>query len=104
MLPRTTEGLETGWHLFPIQIRPESGISRARFQAFMESRGVDTRMVWSGNILRQPAFRTIEHRVAGSLDNADRVMATGLILPCNHGMDDEDVDYVCATVEEFVQV
>ena len=56
VLPRTLEGLDTGWHMFPILIRPESGVRRAEFQQHMESHGVDTRMVWTGNVLRQPAF------------------------------------------------
>ena len=56
VLPRQLEGLETGWHMFPFLIRPESGIRRAELQHHMESHGIDTRMVWTGNVLRQPAF------------------------------------------------
>jgi CDP-6-deoxy-D-xylo-4-hexulose-3-dehydrase len=103
VLPRTLEGLDTGWHLYPILIRAESGIRRADFQQHMESNGVDTRMVWTGNALRQPAFKGIEHRVAeGGLPNADLVMEQGLVLPSSHGLDDADVDYVCETAEAFL--
>ena len=104
VLPRTLDGLETGWHMFPLTIRPESGINRGDFQQHMERNGVDTRMVWTGNVLRQPAFKTIEHRVApGGLPNADAVMEHGVVLPCNHGMDDDDVDYVADTAEQFLR-
>ena len=103
VLPRTLEGLETGWHMFPILIRPESGVRRADFQQHMESNGVDTRMVWTGNALRQPAFAKIAHRApAGGLPNADRVMEQGLVLPNSHNMDDDDVDYIAATVDALV--
>jgi CDP-6-deoxy-D-xylo-4-hexulose-3-dehydrase len=103
VLPRTLEGLDTGWHLYPILIRPESGIRRAEFQQHMESNGVDTRMVWTGNALRQPAFKGMERRVGeGGLPNADRVMEQGLVLPSSHGLDDADVDYVCETAEAFL--
>jgi CDP-6-deoxy-D-xylo-4-hexulose-3-dehydrase len=103
VLPRTLQGLDTGWHLFPILLRPESGIRRAELQHHMERNGVDTRMVWTGNALRQPAFKGIEHRVAaGGLPNADRVMEQGLVLPSSHGLDDDDVDYVCETAEAFL--
>lgn len=103
VLPRTTEGIETGWHMFPILIRPESGIRRADFQQHMESNGIDTRMVWTGNATRQPAFKDIPHRVAaGGLDNADLVMEQGLILPCNHGIDDDGIAYMCETAEAFL--
>jgi CDP-4-dehydro-6-deoxyglucose reductase, E1 len=102
-LPRTLEGLDTGWHLFPVLLRPESGIRRADFQQALEAAGVDTRMVWTGNVLRQPAFRDVPHRAdPDGYPNADRVMEQGLILPCNHGMDDGDVDYVCDVVDELL--
>ena len=103
VLPRQLEGLETGWHMFPILIRPESGIRRADFQQELEARGIDTRMVWTGNALRQPAFRAITHRAdPGGYPNADRVMEQGLVLPCNHGLTDDDVEYICQSVDEVL--
>jgi CDP-6-deoxy-D-xylo-4-hexulose-3-dehydrase len=100
--PRTTPGVETGWHMFPILIRPESGVDRGAFQQHMETNGVDTRMVWTGNAIRQPAFRDRPFRVApGGLPNADRVMECGLVLPSNHGIDDDGIAYIAATIESF---
>jgi CDP-6-deoxy-D-xylo-4-hexulose-3-dehydrase len=89
--------------MFPLLIRPESGLSRGAFQAHMEGNGVDTRMVWTGNVMRQPAFKDIAHRApAGGLPNADRVMEHGVILPSNHSLDDDDIDYVWTTAESFL--
>jgi CDP-4-dehydro-6-deoxyglucose reductase, E1 len=103
VLPRTTEGVETGWHMFPVLIRPESRIRRADLQQWMESHGVDTRMVWTGNAARQPAFRGVPHRVpARGLPNADRVMECGLVLPNHHGLTDEDCAYIGDVVDAFV--
>lgn len=103
VLPRLTPGIETGWHMFPIMIRPESGVRRAEFQQHMEAQGIDTRMVWTGNVTRQPAFADKPHRVAsGGLPNADRVMETGLILPCNHAIDDEGIAYIVHHAAEFL--
>jgi CDP-4-dehydro-6-deoxyglucose reductase, E1 len=102
-LPRLTEGVETGWHMFPVVIEPSSGIRRSELQEWMESRGVDTRMVWTGNAARQPAFRDRAHRVpAGGLPNADRVMEWGLILPNNHSMNDDDCNYIGECLDAFV--
>ena len=102
-LPRQLEGLVTGWHMFPILLRPESGIRRAEFQEHMEAHGIDTRMVWTGNVTRQPAFANVPHRVPdGGLPNADRVMEQGLILPSNHGLDDDDLEYLCITAGRFL--
>ena len=102
-LPRLTEGIETGWHMFPVIINAEAGIRRSDLQQWMESRGVDTRMVWTGNAARQPAFRDKPHRQpAGGLPNADRVMEWGLILPNNHSMGDDDCHYIGECLDEFV--
>ena len=103
VLPRTTEGADTAWHMFPVLLRPESGVERSAFQTHMEAHGIDTRMVWTGNALRQPAFRTILHRApASGLPNTDRVMEQGLILPSNHSLTDDDVDHIWATAEAFL--
>jgi CDP-6-deoxy-D-xylo-4-hexulose-3-dehydrase len=103
VLPRTLDGFDNAWHMFPVIIRPESGISRGAFQQHMEQHGVDTRMVWTGNVVRQPAFKRVEHRVAGDgLPNADRVMEHGVVMPCHHGIDDDDAQYIADTALAFL--
>ncbi len=103
ILPRLTDGIETGWHMFPFIIQPDSGIRRAELQQWMESHGVDTRMVWTGNITRQPMLRGHEFKVPGDgLPNADRVMEWGLIVPNNHSLSDEDCDYIGECIDGFV--
>jgi CDP-4-dehydro-6-deoxyglucose reductase, E1 len=102
-LPRLTDEVETGWHMFPVLLGPDAGIRRADLQQWMEARGVDTRMVWTGNATRQPAFRDATHRQpSGGLPNADRVMEWGLVLPNHHGMDDDDCAYLAECLEAFV--
>jgi CDP-6-deoxy-D-xylo-4-hexulose-3-dehydrase len=89
--------------MFPILLRPESGVRRSHFQQHMEQHGIDTRMVWTGNVTRQPAFKGVAHRVpAAGLPNADRVMEQGLVLPSNHALDDGDIDHIWATAEAFL--
>lgn len=103
ILPRTLDGLDTAWHMFPLLIRPDSGVRRSEFQAHMEGHGIDTRMVWTGNVLRQPGFKGIAHRQPDQgLPNADRVMEWGVVLPSNHGLDDADVDYVIEVADVFL--
>jgi len=98
VLPRTTPEVDTAWHMFPVLIRPESGLQRSAFQQHMERHGIDTRMIWTGNALRQPAFKDIAHRAPDAgLPNADRIMEQGLILPSNHSLDDDDIDYIWTT-------
>ncbi len=100
---RTTAELDTAWHMFPVMIRSESGVRRSEFQQHMERNGIDTRMVWTGNATRQPAFRDVPFRLpADGLPNADEVMEHGLVLPSNHGLDDDDIDYIWETAEKFL--
>lgn len=103
-LPRLTEGVETGWHMFPLLVNPGTGVRRSELQQWMESHGVDTRMVWTGNAARQPAFRDTPFRQpAGGLPNADAVMERGLILPNTHSLVDDDCAYIGECVEGFLR-
>jgi CDP-6-deoxy-D-xylo-4-hexulose-3-dehydrase len=101
--PRQTEGLETGWLNFPAIINPDAGFTRGELQQFLEARGISTRTVWSGNILRQPGFKDIAHRAdPDGYPNADRVMQHAFIVPLNHRMDDEDTAYIHEQVDAFL--
>ena len=87
----------------PAQRRRRASAAR-EFQQWMETHGIDTRMVWTGNATRQPAFRDQPFRQpAAGLPNADRVMEWGLILPNNHSMTDDDCDYIGECLEAFVE-
>jgi CDP-6-deoxy-D-xylo-4-hexulose-3-dehydrase len=101
--PRQTAEVETGWHMFPFVIKADSGINRAELQQHMERNGVDTRMVWTGNALRQPAFKDVaSKRAPGGYPNADKIMERGLILPLNHSLGDDDMFYMCEQLDEFI--
>ena len=105
VLPRTTPDIETGWHMFPIMIRPESGVRRADVPAAHGSggrrhpHGVDGQRHAPARV---PGRRRTGSRRAAS-PNADRVMETGLILPCNHAIDDDGIDYIGDTVDVFFE-
>ncbi len=101
--PRQTEGLETAWLCYPFTICPDAGFERAELQQFLDARGIDTRTVWTGNATRQPMlagrdFRVPEHR----LPQADRIMEAGVVLPCNHGMGDEHIEFVTGCLQAFL--
>jgi CDP-6-deoxy-D-xylo-4-hexulose-3-dehydrase len=99
--PRQLSGLETAWLSYPFVIRPEGGLKRAEFQVELEERGVETRMVWTGNVTRQPMLRGVNYRTdPGGYPEADRVMEHALILPCNHFLTDDDIDFVCGVIDE----
>ena len=101
--PVQLDGLETAWLSFPFVVRPESGLVRADFQRELEDRGIDTRMVWTGNVTRQPMMRGVTYRSdPRGYPNADRIMEHALLLPCNHFLTDSDVDFVCEAIADVV--
>jgi CDP-4-dehydro-6-deoxyglucose reductase, E1 len=100
--PRQTAGLETAWLSFVFLIHPDAGFERADVQQFLEARGIDTRTVWTGNAARQPMMRGVEFRQPErGLPNADAVMERGMLVPMNHGLGDDDLQYVCDAIEAF---
>jgi CDP-6-deoxy-D-xylo-4-hexulose-3-dehydrase len=103
VLPRQLEGLDTAWLCYPVCVRPEAPFIRSDLQEHLERNGVDNRTVWSGNVTRQPMMKDVSFRVPpGGLPNTDRVMEGGMILPCSHGLTDDQVERVCSQIETFL--
>jgi CDP-6-deoxy-D-xylo-4-hexulose-3-dehydrase len=102
--PRQLAGLETAWLCYPFLIHPDAGFDRPQLQEHLETVGIDTRTVWSGNITRHPMMNGVTYRQPeDGLPNADFVMSNGMILPCSHGLSDEELDYVCDQIGRFVK-
>jgi CDP-6-deoxy-D-xylo-4-hexulose-3-dehydrase len=101
--PRQTTGLDTAWLSFVFLLRPDAGFDRSDLQSALETVGIDTRTVWTGNAARQPMMRGVEFRVPKSgLPNADAVMERGMLIPMSHALGDDDIAYVCDQIEAFL--
>jgi CDP-6-deoxy-D-xylo-4-hexulose-3-dehydrase len=101
--PRVRDDVVTTWICFPVQLRPELGWSRKELQMHMEDLGVSTRMIFSGNISRQPMMQGWKYRTdPAGYPNADQIMEHGVMLPCHPTMTDEDCGYVHEAVAEFI--
>lgn len=102
-LPRQTDGLETAWLGYPLLIAADAGFSRPDLQQFLDGRGIDTRTIWTGNVARQPMLRGRALRTPpDGLPHADAVMARGVLLPLSHAISDDTLDFVLATLDEFL--
>ncbi len=102
-LPQETENVKTGWLAFPVIIKESAPFARRDFQIFLEKRNVQTRVVFTGNITRQPGFKNLEMRKSASLANADNIMRGGTLLACHHGLNDEMIAHMHSTIEEFLK-
>lgn len=102
ILPQQTPDTRTGWLAFPLTIREGAPFSRRELQIYFEKRHIQTRVIFAGNINRQPGFRDIHKRVTNEgYPEADRVMRGGVLLACHHGLTDEMLHYVHDTFRAF---
>lgn len=88
---------------FPITIKPDSGLSRDRVVAALEAANIETRTMFGGNILRQPGYRSIPHRVVGDLENTDLVMNNTFFVGVWPGLTDEMIDYLAMKIVKIVK-
>ncbi len=89
ILPKQFANSQTGWLAFPLIVKSDAPFTRTDMQIFLEKRNIQTRTVFTGNILRQPGFKNIPHKTdPQGYENADRVMRGGILIGCHHGMTD----------------
>lgn len=103
ILPEATPNSDPSWFGFPIAVRREAPVDRNAVVRHLEERGIATRLLFAGNLLRQPAYKDIEHRVVGSLDNADFVMECVFWIGVYPGLSDAHVDYVVDVLHEIAE-
>jgi CDP-6-deoxy-D-xylo-4-hexulose-3-dehydrase len=102
-IPRQTPELETAWLGYPLVISADAGFERPDLQSYLDAQGIDTRTIWTGNVTRQPMLRgRTLRRPADGLPNADIIMERGVLLPLSHAIDDPTMDFVLATLEQFL--
>jgi len=103
-VPLETYGSDTAWLAFPILIKKQAPFSRRQFQIYLEERNIQTRVVFTGNILKQPMCKNIEKRVStDGYPNADAVMERGVLLPIHHGLTESMFERFHATITEFIE-
>ncbi len=103
ILPEWDSRAEPSWFAFPLTIRCGAGFTRRELLVFLEEANIETRLLFAGNILNQPAFKNINCRVYGNLANSDKIMASAFFLGVYPGISDEMIDYVLMKFEQFLK-
>jgi CDP-6-deoxy-D-xylo-4-hexulose-3-dehydrase len=101
ILPRTFPKADPSWFAIPITIKEDAGFSKKEFVTFLESKRIETRMLFAGNILRQPAYKEIKHRIVGNLNNTDNILNNTFFLGVFPGNTEERLDYMVDAINCF---
>lgn len=106
ILPEPAENSDPSWFGFIISVRPETGLNRNDVTKYIESKNVQTRLLFSGNIIKQPCFNEIRgtdaYRVVGNLENSDFVVNNTFWVGVYPGMTDAMIDYMAQVIKEAV--
>jgi len=104
ILPKQLPNSRTGWLAFAVTIKESAPFTRRDMQIFLEKRNIQTRTVFTGNILRQPGFKNYAHKAsANGYTEADKVMRGGMLLACHHGLNEAQISHVMESVTEFMK-
>lgn len=102
IMPQATDNSEPSWFGFPITVRPEAPFSRRELVMHLDACKIGSRQLFGGNLLRQPAYQDIKHRVVGTLDNSDLAMNQSFWIGVYPGLGDAAIDYMVDVIREFV--
>tara|TARA_B100000212_G_scaffold211462_1_gene159833 strand:+ start:4708 stop:5904 length:1197 start_codon:yes stop_codon:yes gene_type:complete len=93
----------SAWLAYPVLIKKNAPFTRKEFQIFLEKENIQTRVVFTGNILRQPMMKGIKYKsIKENLINSDSIMERGVLLPLHHGLNDQMFEKIHATVNKFI--
>jgi CDP-6-deoxy-D-xylo-4-hexulose-3-dehydrase len=103
MLPQATPGADPSWFGFLLTVRDGSPLRRRDVVRYLEEHRIGTRQLFAGNLVRQPAFRDVEHRVSGGLENTDKIMNDAFWIGVWPGIGAAERAYVVETFRRLIR-
>ena len=102
-LPEQYKGVKTAWLAFPLVIKKNSKFSRKDLQIYLEKNNIQTRTIFTGNILKQPIIKNRKYKkLKNSEKNSNDVMKNGILIGCHQGMRIEEINYIFKTFNKFL--
>ncbi len=102
MLPQATPGSDPSWFGFPISVREDAPFKRDQLTKTLDANKIGTRLIFAGNLLRQPAYEDCEFRVVGEMTNTDFVMNQSFWVGTFPGLTTEMLDFIAKVITDFV--
>ena len=103
ILPEATPKSQPSWFGFPVAVRPEAPFTRRELIRHLDQAKIDTRLLFGGNLTRQPAFREVPHRKIGDLKNSDFVMNQVFWIGVYPGLSKDMLEYIMSIFEELIK-
>ena len=102
-MPNENAKVKTGWLAYPLILRDSLKFNRKDLQIYLEKKGIQTRTIFTGNILRQPVMKNLKYsKHKHSEINSNKIMRNGILLGCHHGLKKYHLNYVIEQVEKFL--
>ena len=102
ILPEATKNSTPSWFGFPLTVKKDAPFTRNQLVAKLEGNKIATRLLFGGNLLRQPAYKDIKYRIVGKITNADIVMNQTLWIGIYPGLDAPQFDYMADIIGELI--
>tara|TARA_S200000501_G_C20775300_1_gene722408 strand:- start:45 stop:1247 length:1203 start_codon:yes stop_codon:yes gene_type:complete len=99
-IPRTYNNVKTGWLAFPLLLQGKLANKRKEMQIFLEKEGIQTRTIFTGNIMRQPVAKKFEWDSFGSFEVSDEIMKSGILLGSHNRQPKENLDFLIMKLKE----
>ncbi|MEK7665099.1 MAG: lipopolysaccharide biosynthesis protein RfbH [Patescibacteria group bacterium] len=103
ILPKTEENSEPSWFGFSVLIKETAPFKRSEIVNYLEENKISTRMLFGGNLLKQPAYQNVKHRIVGNLKNTDLVMENLFWIGVYPGITKEKLNYMTAVLGDFLK-
>ena len=103
-LPQATEGSDPSWFGFPITLKTDCPVSRVDLTTFLDQQKIGTRLLFAGNLTRQPYMANANYRISGDLINTDIVMNNTFWIGVQPALTIEMLDYVVTQIEIYLGV
>lgn len=101
LLPKSEEKAEPCWFTFPLMIKEGAPFNREQVTRHLESNRIQTRPIFAGNIIRQPAYKNVDYRIVGSLSNADKILRDAFFVGVYPGLTDEDMEFIGGIINDI---